>query len=99
MAAKPVAFYQVKHSFITTIRGAELEYHQGEVVDDSDLAFRRDPSNFEPLVVRQSKRSAPVVEQATAAPGESRAAPEPEAPEAPPVGKALTTDNLKGRGT
>ena len=63
--------YQVMADFITTIDGAEVEYHKGEVVEADDPALKRLPMYFGPLVFVHHR---PVIEQATAAPGEKRGA-------------------------
>jgi hypothetical protein len=60
--------YQVKDSFITSHKGAEVAYTKGELVPGDDPGYKRAPHLFEALTVRGQ---APV-EQATAAPGEKR---------------------------
>jgi len=89
MASKP-AYYTVIESLVGALDGVTVEYHKGEVVDADDPARRKWPSHFGPLVVREYRRVAtddhPVVEQATAAPGEQRH-----------VGRPITTARFKGR--
>jgi hypothetical protein len=63
------AYYTVIESFVGTVDGRDVEYHRGEVVDADDPGFRKHPTHFAPLVVREHRGS---VEQATAAPGEKR---------------------------
>jgi hypothetical protein len=67
--ATKAAFYTVRESLVGTLDGEEVEYQKGEVVDADDPALRKWPGHFEPLVLRQHRRS---IEQATAAPGEKR---------------------------
>ena len=63
--------YMVIADFVTTIDGAEVEYHKGEVVEADDPALKRMPHFFGPLVFAHRR---PLIEQATAAPGEKRGA-------------------------
>lgn len=65
------ALHRVRESFVGSLDGKEVEYHTGEIVDAEDPALRKWPDAFEPMVVREHR---PVVEQATAAPGERRGA-------------------------
>ena len=71
--AKEVAFYQVREAFLGTLDdGTPVEFHKGEVVAPDDPAFKKwGEMHFIPLVVRTSR---PVIEQATAGPGEKRGA-------------------------
>ena len=71
-------YFVVLEAFLV---GGEL-YQKGEIVDATDPAYRKSPHLFGPLVIRGQ---GPVVEQATAAPGEQR------------QGKALTSAGLRGR--
>jgi len=82
--ARADTLYQVKDSFSTSIRGREVEYHKGELVYGDDPAYRKAPHLFESLRIRGQEAVEPVVEQATAAPGEKR-------------GQAITTARFKGR--
>jgi hypothetical protein len=81
MAKAPL---RVLESFVGSLNGVEVEYHSGELVDADDPAVAKWPHLFAELQVTH-RRS---VEQATAAPGEQRAA---------PAGKALTKASLKGK--
>ena len=76
--------YQVVSSFVTTIKGLEVEYHEGELVDGDDPALRRMPEHFGPVQFKHRTSGKPAVEQATAAPGEQR-------------GKAMTVAAMHGR--
>lgn len=69
------AFYQVRTRFIGTLDdGTPVEYYEGEVVRADDPAFKKwGDLYFMPLVVRGAA-TGPVIEQATAAPGEKRGA-------------------------
>jgi hypothetical protein len=80
-------YYQVLQAFSTTIDGRVEDYQQGEVVDATDPAFKKAPHLFGPLVIRGQAAPPPVVEHASAAPGEQRET----------GGKAITTAALKGR--
>ena len=60
------------------------EFHKGEVYAADDPIVAKYPELFEPLVVSDSRSRGPLVEQATAAPGEQR-------------GKAMTTAGYHGR--
>jgi hypothetical protein len=75
--------YRVLASFVGTLDGREVEYHEGDLVEADDPAFKKWPTLFGPLQFAHA-RTAPV-EQATAAPGEQRVA----------VGHALTTDDVR----
>jgi hypothetical protein len=59
--------FSVRESFIGNLKGAEVEYHKGEIVDANDPALKKWPQLFEPVALRGGS-----VEQATAAPGEKR---------------------------
>jgi len=61
--------YMVIADFVTTIDGDEVEYHKGEVVEADDPAVKLLPMYFGPLVFRHRR---PLIEQATAGPGEKR---------------------------
>jgi hypothetical protein len=74
--------YQVTTTFVITLEGRDVEYHVGELVDADDPARKKVPEHFGPLVFKH-RATAPAVEQATAAPGETR-------------GKAITTSRFKG---
>lgn len=84
MASKPL-YYTVTDSLIGTLDGATVEYHKGEIVDAEDPAVRKWPHHFGPLVIRGHGAPAPI-EQATAAPGETRE-----------VGRAMSVGAMKGR--
>jgi hypothetical protein len=75
--------YQVVSSFVTTIKGTEVEYQAGEIVDGDDPALRKMPEYFGPVQFKHRASDRPV-EQATAAPGEHR-------------GKAMTMAGMRGR--
>ena len=62
--------YQVTTTFVITVKGRDVEYHAGEVVDGDDPAYKLVPQHFGPLEFKH--RTAKPVEQATAAPGETR---------------------------
>lgn len=64
-------YFQVTDSFSTTIKGVEVEYQKGEVVDIDDPIIKKHAAHFGPLVVRPPV-SARRVEQATSSPGEER---------------------------
>jgi hypothetical protein len=65
-------FYQVITTFQTSIDGEWVEYHRGELVDADDPALKRMPHYFGPPEFKHRRR--PLVEAATAAPGEKRGA-------------------------
>jgi len=92
-------FYTVTTSFVGTLGGHEVEYHEGEVVSADDPAVRKMPLHFAPLIVREhAGHRARSVEQATAAPGERRGRFGRKAEIAePPAGHAITTAGFKGR--
>jgi hypothetical protein len=70
------------HSFVGFLKGVEVACREGEVLAADDPVVRNWPEFFmDPAGVRRSS----YVEQATAAPGETR------------EGKAITTDGYKGR--
>jgi hypothetical protein len=87
-------FYVVLQAFVTTVDDKQELYQQGEIVDSSDPVFKRSPELFGPIAVRGSVSAPaptpePVVEQASAAPGEQRET----------AGKPITTAGLKGRSS
>ena len=63
--------YQVTTTFVITLGGRDAEYHAGEIVDGDDPAYKRVPEHFGPVEFKH-RAAKPVVEQATAAPGEKR---------------------------
>ena len=65
--------YMVIASFIGSLNGVEVEYHEGEIVDADDPALAKWPRHFGPVAFPHRKAT-PVVEQATAAPGQKRGA-------------------------
>jgi hypothetical protein len=79
--------YMVTTSFVATINGRDIEYHTGELVDADDPALKIVPEHFGEPVFKHRAITAPAapVEQATAAPGETR-------------GKAVTLAGMKGQG-
>ena len=62
--------YQVTTTFVITLGDRDVEYHVGEIVDGDDPAYKRVPEHFGPVEFKHRKAKA--VEQATAAPGETR---------------------------
>ncbi len=65
------AYYQVRETFLGTLDdGTFVELHEGEVIDPDDPALKKWPERFKPFIPRVR----PLVEQATAAPGEKRGA-------------------------
>ena len=93
-------YYVVLQSFSTTVDDRSELYREGEIVGGDDPVVKKSPHLFGPITVRGAATPAPTpvaepepepaVEQASAAPGEKREV-------APPTGKAITTDSLKGR--
>jgi len=66
---------QVKTSFSGTIDGGLVFFHEGELIDADHSAVRRWPQYFgAPKIVHHAKPEPPIIEQATAAPGEKRGA-------------------------
>ena len=73
--ARPVESYLVaKESFVGALDGVVVEVHKGDIAAPGAPEVRRWPDKFVPLDVRFRGTPAPVVEQATAAPGEKRGA-------------------------
>jgi hypothetical protein len=76
-AVEPTAaLYVVRSAFAIFVDGKPTVYAEGEIVDPSDPLLKTMPEKFTPLVYPHPvKRTAPpVIEQATAAPGEKRGA-------------------------
>jgi len=104
--AKDAESLIVLESFVGTVDGEERLFRIGDPVRASDPAVKKWPHLFGPTNFNH-----PLVEQATAAPGEKRSyrfkskkvaakpepkpEPEPE-PEPEPAGKAITLAGLKG---
>ena len=61
-------------SFVGAVGKAEVYVYQGELYAEDDPIVKKHPTLFGPVVVRRSVPAAPVIEQATAAPGEKRGA-------------------------
>jgi hypothetical protein len=58
---------------VLTSFGCDLgTFRAGELIDADHPAVRKYPDHFGPLVIQHSIKRAPVIEQATAAPGEKR---------------------------
>jgi hypothetical protein len=70
------AILQVKTSFHGTIDGTPAFFREGDLIDAEHPAVRKWPKNFRAVKIDHPvKRTAePVIEQATAAPGEKRGA-------------------------
>ena len=65
--------YVVQESFVVDVAGVPTAYRKGEVVDPDDPIIKSHAKSLVPFEFPHPvKRAAPVVEQATAAPGERR---------------------------
>jgi hypothetical protein len=63
---------QVKTSFNATIDGGPVFFHAGELIDADHQAVKTWPQYFGSPKIDHRTKAEPVVEQATAAPGEKR---------------------------
>jgi hypothetical protein len=63
---------QAKTSFSATIDGESVFFREGDLVDADHSAVKTWPLYFGPPKVTHRAKPEPVVEQATAAPGEKR---------------------------
>lgn len=73
-------FYQAVESFIANVGGAPVTVSKGELVEDSHELYLRFPSRFRVAQPQHESQTIvaepPLVEAATAAPGEKRGAKE-----------------------
>jgi hypothetical protein len=69
-AAAPEGIYEVAVAF----SGPLGTFTKGQLYRWDDPVVRKYPSFFRPMVIRSTVKGKPVIEQATAAPGEKRGA-------------------------
>lgn len=76
MARPADLILQANTSFNATVDGVAIAIHEGETIDADHPIVRRYPQYFDSVaVIHRTSRSEPIVEQATAAPGEKRGDP------------------------
>lgn len=70
-ASEPKGIVAAKDAFVAVIDGADAIVKRGDLFDADHPLVKKHPNLFGPVTVRSA---APVIEQATAAPGEKRGA-------------------------
>lgn len=74
MARTADLILQANTSFNATVGGVAVAIHEGETIDADHPLAQRYPEYFQSVKVMHRTPRTPVIEQATAAPGEKRGA-------------------------